>query len=678
MERAWTQAHRDPAAEWLEPDGLGGFASGCASGIRTRRYHALLLAALTPPTGRHVLVNDVDVAVETAGGAFALSSHRYAGDVEYPDGASRIDAFSHEPWPCWRYRLDGGAFVDYEVIVPRHGAGVLLRWTLVGEQTAVALPAMKLTATTLPAVTLRARPFLSVRDAHVLAGRSDAFKFDAELSAGRVAWQPYPASPVIAAYSTGVYAHAPDWYRQFLYTEERSRGLDDTEDLAAPGVFSFDLTKGPAILALVAEGAPLDSAPFDRLRAAAADTTSRRAARIKAAGAALVASERTRRSRFNSPLHRAADAYIVRRGSGLTVIAGYPWFTDWGRDTFIALRGLCFAGDRLDAAGAILEEWAATVSEGMVPNRFIDAGDVAEFNSVDASLWYAIAAMEYLDQMKRRRRRVSAPRAAALRQAVEAILDGYTRGTRYGIRLDDDGLIAAGRPGVQLTWMDARVGEWVVTARTGKPVEIQALWLNALKLARRYSDRWETARLKGLESFGERFWNPATGGLFDVVDVDHVAGTADGTIRPNMLFAVGGVPEALVEGARARSVVDLAERELWTPMGPRSLGPSDPRFCSVHTGPPLRRDGAYHQGTVWPWLAGPFVEAWLRVRGMTPGSKREARERFLAPLLVHLEHAGLGHVSEIADGASPHTPKGCPFQAWSMGELLRLVELCGE
>ena len=666
--RAWTQAHRDPTAEWLETDGLGGFASGCASGIRTRRYHALLLAALTPPTGRHVLVNDVDVTVETARGASPLSSHRYAGDVVYPDGASRIDAFSHEPWPCWRCRLEGGAFVVYEVMVPHHGAGVLLRWTLVSDTVAA----------TLPAATLRVRPFLSVRDAHVLTTRSDAFKFDAELNAGRVAWLPYPALPVIAAYSNGTYTHAPDWYRQFLYTEERSRGLDDTEDLAAPGVFSFELTRGPAILALVAEGATLDSAPFDRLRAAAADTTSRRDARIKAAAVALGASEQTRRSRFPSPLHRAADAYIVHRNSGLTVIAGYPWFTDWGRDTFIALRGLCFAGGRLDAAGAILEEWAATVSEGMVPNRFIDDGDVAEFNSVDASLWYAIAAMEYLDHMKRRRRHVADPLATALRQAVEAILDGYTRGTRYGIRLDDDGLIAAGQPGAQLTWMDAKVGDWVVTPRTGKPVEIQALWLNALKLAQRYSDRWEASRLKGQQSFGERFWNPATGGLFDVVDVDHIAGTADGTIRPNMLFAIGGLPESLIEGARARSVVDLAEQELWTPMGPRSLAPSDPRFCPVHTGPPLQRDGAYHQGTVWPWLAGPFVEAWLRVHGTTPETQREARERFVAPLLAHLEQAGLGHVSEIADGASPHTPKGCPFQAWSVGELLRLVDLCGE
>ncbi len=663
MARAWTQAHRDPAAEWLEPDGLGGFASGCASGIRTRRYHALLLAALTPPTGRHVLVNDVDVTVETATGALPLSSHRYARDVVFPDGAARIEAFSHEPWPCWRFHLEDGAIVEYEVIVPRHGAGVLLRWTCVGDP---------------PAATLRVRPFLSVRDAHVLVARSDAFQFDAVIGAGRVAWQPYPALPVIAAYSNGAYAHAPDWYRQFLYTEERQRGLDDTEDLAAPGVFSFDLTRGPATLAFVVEGATFDSAPFDRVRAAASDATARRGARLVAAANALAASERKRRERFPSALHRAADAYLVRRGSGLTVIAGYPWFTDWGRDTFIALRGLCFAGSRLDAAGAILEEWAATVSEGMVPNRFIDAGDVAEYNSVDASLWYAIAAMEYLDHMKRQRRRVAVARAAALRQAVEAILDGYTSGTRYGIRLDDDGLVAAGQPGVQLTWMDAKVGEWVVTPRTGKPVEIQALWLNALKLARRYSDRWEASRLKGLQSFEGRFWNPATGGLFDVVDVDHVAGTSDPTIRPNMLFAVGGLPEPLIEGARARSVVDLAERELWTPLGPRSLAVSDPRFCPVHTGPPLQRDGAYHQGTVWPWLAGPFVEAWLRVRGQTPDAKREARERFLAPLMAHLELAGLGHVSEIADGAPPHTPKGCPFQAWSVGELLRLVELCGE
>jgi glycogen debranching enzyme len=223
--------------------------------------------------------------------------------------------------------------------------------------------------------------------------------------------------------------------------------------------------------------------------------------------------------------------------------------------------------------------------------------------------------------------------------------------------------------------MDAKVGDWVVTPRIGKPVEIQALWLNALRVARRFSDRWEDTLERGIHAFRDRFWNAAAGALYDVVDVDHVPGTVDGSIRPNMLFAVGGLPFSIIDGSRARAIVDAAEAQLWTPLGPRSLSPNDPAYRPVYAGGPLERDGAYHQGTVWPWLASAFVEAWVRVHGGTPEAKREARERFIAPLLRHLDEAGLGHVSEIADGGHPHVPRGCPFQAWSVGELLRLVEV---
>ena len=655
----WTEAFRDPAAEWLEADGLGGFASGCAAGIRTRRYHALLLAALTPPTGRHALVNDVEVSIETGSGTYALSSHRYAGDVVYPDGASRLTGFAAEPWPRWRFRLDDGTEIEYEICVPLGSAGVVLRWTASGA----------------PGVArLIVRPLLSGRDAHALAREQGGFRFDAGIDAGRVAWTPWEGLPDIAAYSNGEYTHAPDWYRSFLYAEERARGLDDLEDLAAPGMFVFDLARGPAVLALVAEGPRLVSPAFDRLRTVAAHAGARRRTGVVAAAKAIVTAEARRRAKFPTRLHRAADSYLVTRGDGATIVAGYPWFTDWGRDTFIALRGLCLAGGRLDDAGAILGEWAGLVSEGMMPNRFVDDGGHAEFNSVDASLWYVIAVSDYLEAMLRANRRVTKSDRAALVGAVEEILAGYARGTRYGIRLDGDGLIACGEPGWQLTWMDAKVGDWVVTPRIGKPVEVQALWLNALRVARPFTDRWEDMLERGIHTFRDRFWNAEAGALYDVIDVDHVPGRVDGSIRPNMLFAVGGLPFSVIDGPRARAIVDTGEEQLWTPLGPRSLSPNDPAYRPVHAGGPLERDGAYHQGTVWPWLAGPFVEAWVRVRGGTAEARLEARERFIAPLVRHLDEAGLGHVSEIADGQRPHVPKGCPFQAWSMGELLRLVE----
>jgi predicted glycogen debranching enzyme len=387
----------------------------------------------------------------------------------------------------------------------------------------------------------------------------------------------------------------------------------------------------------------------------------------------LRAGERIRRDRFEDRLDRASDAYIVGRGRGKTIVAGYPWFTDWGRDTFIALRGLCLATERLAEAGEILGEWAWTVSEGMLPNRFREGGDQPEFNSVDASLWYVVAVHDYLDACASAKRKLPPEQTERLHGAVEAILEGYAGGTRFGIRADADGLLAAGEPGLtNLTWMDARVGDRVITPRVGKPVEVQALWLNALTLAARVSGRRQELLSRGLESFRARFWNDAAGGLFDVVDVDHQPGRDDATLRPNQILAVGGLPLVLLDPERARRVVDLVETRLWTALGPRSLDPLDPAYRGRYEGSVEERDSAYHQGTVWPWLAGPFVEAWVRVRGATSAARREARRRFLDPLLSRLDEAGLGHLPEIADGDAPHRPRGCPFQAWSVGEALRL------
>jgi predicted glycogen debranching enzyme len=386
----------------------------------------------------------------------------------------------------------------------------------------------------------------------------------------------------------------------------------------------------------------------------------------------LRAAEQTRRARFASPLERAAAAYLVGRGAGETIVAGYPWFTDWGRDTFIALRGLCLATGRLDTAREILLEWSGAIADGVLPNRFVDSGEAPEYNAVDASLWYVICVHELLAALEASGRGIARSERDRLRGAVDAILSGYARGARYRIHLDRDGLIAAGEPGVQLTWMDARIGDEVVTPRIGKPVEIQALWWNALVLASAHDARWKALAERARASFAARFWNAQRGILYDVIDVDHVVGNADASFRPNQLFAFGGLPHALLEGERARSVIDACERALWTPLGMRSLAPSEPGYTPHYAGRPERRDRAYHQGTVWPWLLGAFVEGWLRVRGGDPAAQREARERFIAPLVAHLEDAGIGHVSEIADAEPPHTPRGCPFQAWSLAELLRL------
>ncbi len=631
----------DERTEWLETDGQGGFASGTVTGIRTRRYHAWLLAAAGAPTRRFVLVNGCEAWVDTPAGRFALSSQRYEPGVVHPDGAARIVSFTSEPWPTWVYRLPGGVRIVHELFVRRGTPCVVATWRLLAGAGRVALSV---------------RPLFSGRDPHALHHENPAFRFAPEAREGLLTWRPYDGVPPVRVTANGGYQHGPEWYRRFLYSEERARGLDCVEDLASPGLLRWDLATGEAVCILASEQPGTDA-----LLAGAPQVLARR----------WRAAERRRR-RGRGRLERAAEDYLVRRGSGLTVVAGYPWFGDWGRDTFISLRGLCLATGSIEAARRILLEWSGTVSEGMLPNRFADGEDALEFNSVDASLWFVVAAHECIAAAHAAGRPLRLRDRAALLDAVEAILAGYTRGTRFGIRCDDDALLAAGEPGVQLTWMDAKVGDRVVTPRIGKPVEVQALWLNALRLSAAGSDLHRRLFELGRESFRRKFWNESRRCLYDVVDVEHRAGEVDERVRPNQVFAVGGLPYALLEGARARAVVDVVERTLWTPMGPRSLAPGEPGYAGRYQGGVAERDGAYHQGTVWPWLAGPFVEAWVRVRGGGRDVMRVARTRFLEPLLQHLDRAGLGHLPEVADAEAPHTPGGCPFQAWSLGEALRL------
>ena len=630
------------SAEWLEADGLGGFASGTVAGPRTRRYHALLLAAKEPPTGRVALVNGLDAFVTTEGGRYAITSQRYTPDVTSPDGAGRLELFEAEPWPRWRIEIPEGSRIEHELFVPRGIPAVVLSWRQKGPPR--------------PA-TLEVRPFLSGRDYHALHHENGDFRFEAEGGEGSLTFKPYPSVPAITALTSGVFTAEAHWYRGFEYGEERARGLDHVEDLASPGVFRFDLQAGEGVLIFWAHTA---GAPILAGRAAAAVAESWRKAEAK------------RRAAFASRLERSGDAYLVRRGQGRTIIAGYPWFADWGRDTFIALRGLCLATSRFGEARDILLEWAGAVSLGMLPNRFSDRPEEApEFNAVDASLWYVVAVHEFLKAAGR----VGKADREALRRAVLAILDGYSRGARHGIRMDKDGLLAAGEPGVQLTWMDAKVGDSVVTPRMGKPVEIQALWLNALRIGGEFDAPWLAAFARGRRAFEELFWNESAQGLYDVVDDGHREGALDASFRPNQIFAVGGLPFPVLEGAKARAMVDSVEQRLLTPLGLRTLAREEPGYRPRYEGGVVERDGAYHQGTVWPWLIGPFVEAWVRVRGGTADARAEARTRFLEPLLRHLDEAGLGHISEVADGDAPHKPGGCPFQAWSVAEAIRLDRL---
>jgi predicted glycogen debranching enzyme len=593
-----------------------------------------------------VLVNGVDADVETVSGRFALSSQRYAPGVIHPDGSTRIVAFANEPWPTWEFEISDGTRIKQEILVPHGSACTILRWEV------VAAPSP---------VTLYVRPFLSGRDYHSLHHENPAFRFEpAAIDHERVRFSPYPGVPEIEFKTNGEYRHAPHWYRNFLYDAERERGLDHAEDLASPGELVWQLAAPGRVAACVLRA--VNEPDREAGRTTPVSVQADRARRA----------ERDRRAAAPDALDRAAGAYLVRRGSGQTIVAGYPWFTDWGRDTFIAVRGLCLATGRLREAREILLQWSNAVSEGMLPNRFPDRGEAAEFNAVDASLWFVVAVHDLLQRASTVTGTLSAADERALRSAVASIVRGYAAGTRFGIRLDTDGLLLAGRPGLQLTWMDARVGDRVITPRIGKPVEVQALWLNALAVAAQTDDVWNGTFERGRNAFVERFWNDGGGYLADVVDVDLIAGTRDDTFRPNQIFAIGGLPIALLEGAPARRMVAEVERRLLTPLGLRSLAANESGYSPRYEGDAASRDAVYHQGTVWPWLIGPFVEAWLRTNGYTAANRREARRRFLTPLLEHLQSAGLGHVSEIVDAEAPHTPRGCPFQAWSLGELIRL------
>lgn len=419
----------------------------------------------------------------------------------------------------------------------------------------------------------------------------------------------------------------------------------------------FDLSQAAVAVIVSTETHDLSDVLFLREREVA-----RRENLIKQAGA---------KDDFRKQLVLAADQYIVSRGEGQTIIAGYPWFSDWGRDTMISLMGLTLATNRPEIAKSILLEFSKHMSEGMLPNRFPDAGELPEYNTVDATLWYFEAVRAYLEKTKD----YDFVRKNLYVKLAETVA-WHLRGTRYQIHVDTDGLLYAGTGGVQLTWMDAKIGDLVITPRIGKPVEIQALWYNALKvmadLAERFGDKEDKSKYEAMataakQSFNQVFWNEAEQCLFDVV----INGTRDGSVRPNQIFAVS-LHHIMIKAEKARKVVEKVEAELLTPFGLRSLSPKDPQYCPVYKGSPFERDSAYHQGTVWAWLTGAFVDALRNVSVNGEETETKVRE-ILSHYDDHLSEAGLGQISEIFDADPPFVPCGCFAQAWSVAEVLRVL-----
>ena len=615
--------------EWLETNGLGGYASSTICGMNTRRYHGLLVAATQPPVGRMVLLSKMEETLRIRGKAYELSVNQYPG-VIHPQGHLFLKQFRLDPFPIFLYEVDG-VQVEKSVFMPQGKNVTVVRYELRGDT---------------DTCTLEVRPLIAFRDYHSTTHENPVLDGTLQVERGRVRVSPYRGLPSLyLAHDADEVLGAGEWYRNFEFARERERGLDFREDLFHPCTFLRRFRAG-APLTLIA-------------------STEAQDARFETPKAYPTRGDRP----FVQALTRAADQFLVRRGDGDTVIAGYHWFTDWGRDTMIALPGLTLATGRPDVARGILRAFARCVNRGMLPNRFPDSGEEPEYNTVDATLWFFEAVRTYLEYSG------DLHFAGSLYDVLSDIVAWHERGTRYGIRVDRDGLLLAGEPGIQLTWMDAKVGDWVVTPRRGKPVEIQALWYNALRvmegLAQRLghdADRAHYAELaaRAAASFTPLFWNSAEECLYDVVD----GAERDAAIRPNQILAVS-LPHTMLTPDLAARILDTVERHLLTPFGLRTLSPSDPQYRGRCEGDQASRDGAYHQGTVWPWLMGPFLQAYIEVHGRSADARARAAG-WLEALSAYIADRGVGQLPEIYDGDAPHTPRGCIAQAWSVAELLRV------
>ncbi len=620
--------------EWLETNGLGGFASSTIAGLNTRRYHGLLVAATKPPVGRLVLLSKLEETLLVDGQRIDLSSNRYPGAI-HPQGYRLLKEFRLAPFPVFIYEVDG-VTIEKSVFMVHGENSTVVEYRLSGK----------------PAC-LEVRPLIAFRDYHSLTRQNGALNPHVQREPELATVKPYEGLPSLhVAHDAGDVQEGGHWYYNLEYDWERERGLDFQEDLFNPFVLTFSGSG-----CLIASTEPRDVRTVGDLRQA---EIGRRRQVVSASPAA---------DEFVEALVTAADQFVVARGQEKTVIAGYHWFSDWGRDTMIALPGLTLVTGRADVAKSILLAFARHVDRGMLPNRFPDAGEAPEYNTVDATLWF-FEAVRALLECKEDYEFVS----EHLYEVLADIIAWHEKGTRYGIRLDSDGLLLAGEPGAQLTWMDAKIGDWVVTPRHGKAVEIQALWYNALRImehfAREFGDDTRRKRYGDIataahRSFEPTFWNEGAGCLYDVVDGDK----RDGSIRPNQVFAVS-LPHSMVSPANARRLMDTVERHLLTPFGLRSLAPGDAQCRGRYEGGPTSRDSAYHQGTVWPWLMGPFLTAYVKTHGGT-SEARERAGRWLGALREYLREQGLGQLPEVFDGEAPQRAGGCIAQAWSVAELLR-------
>ncbi len=627
---------------WVITNGLGGFASGSIIGVNSSKYHGLLFAALRPPGERTLLLAKLEEEVLHRGKSFRLGANETRNGV-YPEGYQYIQTFELNPFPHFTYVVED--IMLEKTIFMVHGANT----TIVK---------YKVFCPDDIEFNIRITPFVNCRNYHHTV-RKNNWPFFQEVTEKGATIEAYYGAPKLKIYSDRAnYCKASGyWFENLYYRTENRRGLDPWEDHYMPGAFEITLRNGDtfSIVASTEEEQEVTNPLLKQV-----EEEKRLAQLVEQAGY---------NDEFVSRLVLAADSFIVHRQStdAKTVIAGYPWFTDWGRDTMIALPGLTLVTGRYDEAKEILRTFAKYTKDGLIPNMFPDEGSPPLYNTVDAPLWFFYAVYKYL-QYTGDNGFIKEEIFPVLKQIIEK----YKTGTHYNIHMDEDGLIIAGSEGLQLTWMDAKVGDWVVTPREGKAVEINALWYNALQIIAQLANRYGEAHNEYQKlanqvraSFAKEFWNKEGKYLFDVVNKDK----KDAAIRPNQIFAVS-LPFSMLDHSKESAVVNTVWHHLYFSYGLRSLAPGSPNYKGIYDGDVVARDAAYHQGTGWSWLIGHFITAYRRVNDYSSHS-REVASQFILPFKAHLREHGLGTVSEIFDGDAPFNPKGCFSQAWGVAEVLR-------